>query len=75
MNIDNIKRINFETGCYTSDNELVPGTTRQECVLFNNAVISEREVKDLIRSGEYEYDPRVIVTTQIQAQNLAGKSA
>lgn len=75
MSIKNIKRIDFETGCYTSDNELIPGTTRQECVLFNNAIISEKEVKDLIRSGKHEYDPRVIVTTQIQAQNLAGKSA
>lgn len=75
MSIDNIKRIDFETGCYTPDNELIPGTTRQECVLFNSAIISEKEVKDLIRSGEYEYDSRVIVTTQTQAQNLAGKSA
>lgn len=75
MSIENIKRIDFETGCYTSDDELIPGTIIQECVLFNSAVISEEEVKDLLRSGKHEYDPRVIVTTQIQAQNLAGKSA
>ena len=74
MNTDakNIMRIDLKTGCANSDGELVKGTERFVTVLFNKAVITVDEVKELINSGMYEYDSRVIVTTPTQADNLKG---
>lgn len=71
--MNNIRRIDFETGCYTSDDEIVKGTERNATVLFNETVITSDEVRELIRSGMYEYDSRVIVTTPTQADNLKGR--
>ena len=71
--LDNIMRIDFETGCYTSSGELVTGTERPMTILYNKTVITEAEVRKLLGSGKYEYDSRIIVTTPIQAQNLKGK--
>ncbi len=71
--LDNIMRIDFETGCYTSDGELAEGTERPVTILYNKTVITEKEVRELLCSGEYEYDLRIVVTTPIQVQNLKGR--
>ena len=69
----NVRRIDFEVGCCNSDMKLVPGTKRNVCVLYNCTVISGDEVQELIRSGMYEYDHRIVVTTPTQADNLKTK--
>lgn len=69
----NVMRIDFEVGCCNSDGKLVPGTEHGVCVLYNNTIISEDEVQELIRSGMYEYDNRIVVTTPIQADNLKSR--
>ena len=71
--MNNVMRIDFETGCANSDGKLVKGTERDVCILYNKTVITNDEVEDLIRSGMYEYDSRVIVTTPTQADNLRSK--
>ena len=73
INMNNVKRIDFETGCANSDGELVKGTERNVTVLFNQSVITSDEVRDLIHSGMYEYDYRIIVTTPVQADNLRSR--
>lgn len=73
INIKNVMRIDFEIGCCNSDGKLVSGTERAVCVLYNSTVITEDEVQELIRSGMYEYDRRVVVTTPTQADNLRSK--
>ena len=69
----NVLRIDFEVGCYTSDDELVKGTERPVTILFNKTVITIEEVNQLIESGEYEHDNRIIVTTPTQADNLKSR--
>ncbi|MBO5828781.1 MAG: hypothetical protein J6R59_10090 [Paludibacteraceae bacterium] len=69
----NVKRIDFVTSCANSDGNLVKGTERNETILFNQTVITSDEVRELIRSGEYEYDNRIIVTTPIRADNLKSR--
>lgn len=69
----NVMRIDFKTGIANSDGKLVEGTERDVCVLYNKTVITNDEVRELIDSGMYEYDNRVIVTTPIQADNLRSK--
>ena len=66
-------RIDFETGCFTSDGELVKGTERSVSVIYNKTVIDSDEVIELINSGRYEYDNRIIVTTPTQADNLRSR--
>lgn len=69
----NFRRIDFQTGCANSDGKLVKGTERDVTILFNKTVISGDEVRELIRSGKYKFDSRVVVTTPVQADNLKGK--
>ena len=69
----NVMRIDFETGCFTSDGELVKGTERSVSVIYNKTVIDSDEVIELINSGRYEYDNRIIVTTPTQADNLRSR--
>lgn len=69
----NVRRIDFEVGCCNSDGKLVSGTDRPVTILFNKTVISADEVNDLINTGEYEWDNRIIVTTPAQADNLRSK--
>lgn len=69
----NVMRIDFEIGCTNSDGEIVDGTERGVCILYNKTVITNKEVKELINSGMYEYDNRIIVTTPTQADNLRSK--
>ena len=69
----NVMRIDFKTGIANSDGKLVEGTERSVCVLYNRTVITYDEVRELIDSGMYEYDNRIIVTTPTQADNLRSK--
>ena len=71
--MENVMRIDFETGCCTSDGELVKGTERAITVLWNKTVIDNDEVIELINSGSYEYDDRIVVTTPTQADNLRSR--
>lgn len=69
----NVRRIDFATGCANSDGNIVKGTERGVTILFNKTVITGDEVRELINSGMYEYDSRIVVTTPIQADNLKSK--
>ena len=69
----NIMRIDFVTGCCNSDGELVKGTERWSSVLWNKTVIDNDEVMELINSGRYEYDDRIVITTPTQADNLRSR--
>lgn len=69
----NVMRIDFETGCANSDGEIIEGTEKDVCILYNKTVITYEEVCELIDSGEYEWDSRIVVTTPTQANNLRGK--
>ena len=69
----NVMRIDFETGCANSDGEIVKGTERNVTILFNRTVITSDEVQELILTGIYEYDSRVIVTTPTRADNLRSR--
>ena len=69
-NASHVMRIEFEIGCANSDGEIVKGTERDVCILYNETVITEDEVRELIYSGGYKYDSRIVVTTPIQADNL-----
>lgn len=71
--LEHLKRMDFEVACHTSDGEVVKGTEEQLCILFNDLTISKEEVDELVRSGEYEYDSRIIVTSQIRANNFTCK--
>lgn len=66
----NITRIDFTVGCANSDGKVVNGTERDISVLFNETVISTEEVNELIESGMYEYDDRIIVVSKRQADSL-----
>lgn len=72
-NASRVMRIEFETGCANSDGEIIEGTERDVCILYNETVITEDEVIELIHSGRYECDSRIIVTTPTQANNLRDK--
>ena len=69
----NVMRIDFTTCIANSDGEPVKGTERDVTVLFNKTVITGDKVRELIDSGMYEYDSRIIVTTPVQANNLRSR--
>lgn len=68
-----MRRADFQVGLGDSDGNVVEGTERDVCVLWNRTIISDEEVFELIDSGMYEYDKRVIATTPMQADNFKGK--
>ena len=70
--MQNVMRIDFEVGCCNSDGEIVSGTEEKVCVLYNRTVISDDKVQELIDSGMYKYDLRLVVTTPTRADNLRG---
>ena len=72
-NANNVMRIDFVECCKNSDGKIVKGTEKEMSVLYNKTVITSKEVRELIRSGEYVYDSRVIVTTTKRADNLRSK--
>ena len=71
--MNDVMRIDFVSGICNSDGELVKGTERWVSVLWNKTVIDSDEVKELISSGSYEYDDRIVVTTPTQADNLRSR--
>lgn len=71
--MNNIMRVDFKVACVNSDGEIVRGTERDICILYNQTVITCDEVSKLINSDEYKYDNRIVVTTPTQADNLKGK--
>lgn len=56
-------RIDFVTGYANSDGVILPGTEQTVTVLYNSGVISEAEVRRIIKKHQYEYDSRIITTT------------
>lgn len=69
----NVMRIDFSTRICNSDGEPVEGTGRDVTILFNKTVITGDEMEELIDSGMYEYDNRIIVTTPRRADNLRSR--
>ena len=69
----NVMRIDFTTCITTSDGKPVKGTEREVCILFNKTVISADKVRELIGTGMYEYDSRIVITTPVQADNLKSR--
>lgn len=68
--MNNVMRIDFKVGCANSDGEIIKGTERDVCILYNKTVITNKEVNELINSGMYEYDNRIVVTTPTRADSL-----
>lgn len=62
---DNIYRIDFE--------ESFGGITIPHSVIFNITQISEEEVNDLIQSGNWENDDRIIVVRSRQLKYFQDK--
>ena len=71
--MNNVMRVDFEVGICNSDGEMTNGFTEKVCVLFNRTVIAEDEVVELVNSGMYLYDNRIVITTPTRANNLKGK--
>lgn len=69
----NVKRIDFNYYLADSDGEPIEGTDTKICLLFNTTVISEEEVRNLIDTGMFDYDNRIIVTTPNRADNLRSR--
>ena len=69
-NASNVMRIEFKAGYMDSDGEIMKETERDFCILYNEPVITEEEVIELINSGEFENDDRIVVTTPTRADNL-----
>ena len=57
-----IQRIDFTTCAADSDGNLIEETEREISVIYNTQIISEKEVKKLIKNGMYEYNDKIITT-------------
>ena len=68
----NIKRIDFTTRMCDSDDEPINGTEEERVIIYNGDIITQEDLDELIKSGWYAYDDRVIVITKIQADYLFG---
>lgn len=71
----NLKVIQFKSSVANSDGEPVKGTERDIVVMFNCTQITAEEVNELIQSGMYEYDQRVVVLTFTQYTYLKDKGS
>lgn len=71
---ENIRRIDFETHCCNSDGEPL-FKTGDVAIIYNTDVISTEEVEKLIDTEMYEYDSRLVVTTQEKANNMKDPKA
>lgn len=68
----NCHRINF-VECYTdSDGKSIEGTERTLTILYNSEVITENEVRKLIKQQQFQWDNRVIATTPEAADAFCG---
>ena len=70
--MNNVMRVDFNVGVCNSDGKVVSGTEEIVSILYNRTVISDDKVKELINSGMYKYDIRLVVTTPTRADNLKG---
>lgn len=70
--MNDVMRMDFTVGMSNSDGERIEETEREVTILWNKTIISNDEIDKLICTGMYEYDPRVIVTTPLQADYLKG---
>ena len=70
LTVSNLKKIEFDACTCTSDGLPVEGTQRPVVVMFNQTQI---EVNELIATGMYEYDNRVVILTPKQAEYLHDK--
>ena len=71
--MNNVKRIDFNYCLADSDGNPIEDTGTSVSVLFNVTVISVEEVQELINSGEYEFDSRLVITTPSRADNLRSR--
>lgn len=71
--MNNVKRIDFSYSLADSDGNRIDGTEMEVSVLFNITVISVEEVQELINSGEYEFDNRLVITSPSRANNLRSR--
>lgn len=71
--MNNVKRIDFDYCLADSDGKPIEETRTSVSVLFNVTVISVEEVQELINSGEYEFDSRLVITTPSRADNLRNR--
>ena len=65
LTIDNIYRIDFDEKC--------GGVWIPHSIIFNITQISEEEVKELIRSGEWDEDNRIVELRSAQFKYLQDK--
>lgn len=70
---DNLKVMAFATCKATSNGEPVEGTRRVHHVLFNCTRITEKQVRELIDSGMWEYSEMIVEVTPQQLRNLKDK--
>lgn len=70
--MNDIKRIDFYMCLCNSDCDYITGSETAYTILFNTGVISVEQVNELIQTGEWEHDNRIVVTTPIKANSLKG---
>lgn len=71
IKMENIRRQDFESYSCNSDGEPII-KIGDVSVIYNTDVISEEEVDELIKTGMYEFDSRIVVTTKERADNMKG---
>lgn len=71
--MENVRRADFQVGLADSHGKPIEDTLRKVVIMWNRVTISDEEALELINSGRYEYDERVVVMTPKQADNLGGK--
>lgn len=71
--IKNLQTFEFVTCISDSDGQPVEGTQRGHTLLFNSSQISRDEVLQLVDTGRWEYDDRVVQVTRSQLQFLKDK--
>lgn len=72
MAAENVRRMDFTVGTATEDG-IIPGTEQEMVVLYNETIISDKEVRKLVMNQMADHDLRVIYTTKIQADFLRGE--
>lgn len=68
--LNRCKRIDFTEAACDSDGKAISGTERKLTCLYNETVISTRQVKTLINHGKADFDSRVIVVDRERADSL-----
>ena len=68
--MDNIKRKDLEIYLHDSEGEKIEETGQRITIIYNDGIISEKEVEQLIKTDWYRYDDRVIIISTQQADNL-----